>query len=84
VYHLLTEGRASARLKDGERVSLQAGDMVMIPHGDPHIVDLDADPSGRSVAADILVREKPDDEDEEDDGKEEDDEDNEDDAGYSE
>ena len=44
---------------------------------------LDADPSGRSVAADVLVREEPDDEeDEEDDGKEEDDE--EDDGGYSE
>jgi hypothetical protein len=34
VYHVLTEGRASARLKD---VPLQAGDIVMIPHGDPHI-----------------------------------------------
>ena len=32
VYHLLTEGRASARLKDGDRVPLQAGDIVMIPH----------------------------------------------------
>ncbi len=39
VYHLLTEGRASARLKDGDRVSLQAGDIVMIPHGDAHIVE---------------------------------------------
>jgi AraC-like DNA-binding protein len=38
VYHLLTEGRASARLNDSDRVSLQAGDIVMIPHGDPHIV----------------------------------------------
>lgn len=39
VYHLLTEGRASAQLQNGERVSLQAGDIVMIPHGDPHIVE---------------------------------------------
>jgi hypothetical protein len=46
---------------------------------------LDADRSGRSVAANVLVREEPDDEeDEEDDGKEEDDEDREDDEGYSE
>jgi len=43
---------------------------------------LDADPSSRSRAADVLVREQP--EDEEDDGKEEDDEDTEDDEGYSE
>ena len=39
VYHLLTEGRASARLENGNRVALQAGDIVMIPHGDPHIVE---------------------------------------------
>ena len=46
---------------------------------------LDADPSGRSHAADVLVREEPEDEeDEEDDGEEEDDEDKEDDDGYSE
>ena len=43
---------------------------------------LDADPSIRSRAADVLVREEA--EDEEDDGKEEDDEDKEDDEGYSE
>jgi hypothetical protein len=46
---------------------------------------LDADPSIRSVAADVLFREAPDDEeDEEDDGAAEDDEDKEDDEGYSE
>jgi hypothetical protein len=46
---------------------------------------LDADRSSRSRAADLLVREDPEDgEDEEDDGKEEDDEDEEDDEGYSE
>jgi len=43
---------------------------------------LGADPSSRSRAADVLVREEP--EDEEDDGNEEDDEDKEDDEGYSE
>ena len=43
---------------------------------------LGADPSSRSHAADVLVREEP--EDEEDDGNEEDDEDKEDDEGYSE
>lgn len=39
VYHLLTEGRASVRLDDGTRVSLSAGDIVMLPHGDPHIME---------------------------------------------
>jgi hypothetical protein len=38
-YHLLTEGRASVRLENGGRLALAAGDIVMIPHGDPHIVE---------------------------------------------
>ncbi|HEY7617361.1 MAG TPA: AraC family transcriptional regulator [Terriglobales bacterium] len=39
VYHLLIEGRASARLEDGTRVALNAGDIVMVPHGDLHILE---------------------------------------------
>lgn len=39
VYHLLTEGRASARLLDGDRIALGAGDLVIFPHGDPHIIE---------------------------------------------
>ncbi|MBZ5507884.1 MAG: AraC family transcriptional regulator [Acidobacteriia bacterium] len=39
IYHLLTEGRASARLLDGERITLDAGDIVIFPHGDPHIIE---------------------------------------------
>src|SRR5205085_3193944 len=39
VYHLLSEGQASVRLDDGKRLNLEAGDIVMIPHGDRHIVE---------------------------------------------
>ena len=39
IYHLLTEGRASVRLNDGTCVNLKAGDIVMLPHGDPHIME---------------------------------------------
>ena len=39
VYHLLTEGRASIRLESGERMALDAGDLVMVPHGDPHVME---------------------------------------------
>jgi AraC-like DNA-binding protein len=39
IYHLLTEGHASARLLDGERIALNAGDLVIFPHGDPHIIE---------------------------------------------
>ena len=39
IYHLLTEGRASARLVDGQRIILEAGDIVIFPHGDAHILE---------------------------------------------
>ena len=38
VYHLVTAGNAWARLEDGPPVSLAAGDIVMFPSGDPHIL----------------------------------------------
>src|SRR5262249_44044236 len=39
IYHLLMEGRGFARLKEGNRVPLEAGDIVIFPHGDPHFVE---------------------------------------------
>jgi AraC-like DNA-binding protein len=36
IFHLLTEGGAYARLEDGPAVSLEAGNIVVFPHGDPH------------------------------------------------
>src|SRR5256885_9834745 len=38
IYHLLTEGRAYARLPDGRREELTAGDIVIFPHGDAHLL----------------------------------------------
>jgi len=39
IYHLVTEGRASARLENGERIRVEAGDLVVFPHGDRHILE---------------------------------------------
>lgn len=39
IYHLLIEGHGLARLKDGELVDLEAGDIVIFPHGDAHVVE---------------------------------------------
>src|SRR5436305_13526328 len=47
VYHLLTEGRASARVVDGQRVILEPGDIVIFPHGDAHF--LENGPSAKAV-----------------------------------
>ncbi len=38
IYHFLTEGRAYARLLDGRREELTAGDIVIFPHGDAHLL----------------------------------------------
>ena len=39
IYHLLTEGRGYARLEhDAPSLSLDAGDIVIFPHGDPHLL----------------------------------------------
>lgn len=39
IYHLLTEGHASAGTLDGERIALGPGDLVIFPHGDAHILE---------------------------------------------
>src|SRR5262245_17263488 len=38
IYHLLTEGRCFAGLEEGERIPITAGDVVIFPHGDAHII----------------------------------------------
>ena len=38
IYHLLTEGRGYAAVEDGERIPLAAGDIVIFPHGDSHVM----------------------------------------------
>jgi AraC-like DNA-binding protein len=39
VFHLLTEGRGWARLADGDPLSLDPGDVVIVPHGDAHVLE---------------------------------------------
>lgn len=36
VYHFFLEGRAQALLKEGRAISMEAGEVVIFPHGDPH------------------------------------------------
>jgi AraC-like DNA-binding protein len=38
MFHLLTEGSGSARLAEGEVLPLGPGDIVIVPHGDPHVM----------------------------------------------
>lgn len=38
VYHLVVDGRGFAKLPDGPLVPLGPGDVVVFPHGDPHLL----------------------------------------------
>lgn len=38
LYHFITEGRAFIKLHDGRREELTAGDIVILPHGDAHLL----------------------------------------------
>jgi len=37
-FHFLTEGRAFAQLADGRREEMIAGDIIVFPHGDGHVI----------------------------------------------
>jgi len=37
-YHLMTEGDAIARFGKGQHVPVTAGDVLIVPHGDPHVI----------------------------------------------
>jgi AraC-like DNA-binding protein len=37
-YHLMTEGDAIARFGCGQEVPITAGDVLIVPHGDPHVI----------------------------------------------
>lgn len=36
IYHLVVDGEARAALPDGRTLTLEPGDIVVLPHGDPH------------------------------------------------
>jgi AraC-like DNA-binding protein len=37
-YHLMTEGDAVVHFGDGHEVAITAGDVLIVPHGDPHVI----------------------------------------------
>jgi AraC-like DNA-binding protein len=58
IYHFLVEGRCRARLPDGPAaIDLAAGDLVMFPHGDGHL--LGSDVRRAPLLAESLVQASP-------------------------
>jgi AraC family transcriptional regulator, alkane utilization regulator len=49
-FHLVTQGSCSARLLDGDPVALHAGDLILFPAGDRHVL---------STASEVGLRLKP-------------------------
>jgi len=59
IYHLLVRGHAYVHLEDGERVNLDAGDIVTLPHGHAHVLGNGEGASlidGASVLPRLLAR----------------------------
>jgi AraC-like DNA-binding protein len=52
IYHFLVEGNAVARLVDGQSIALEPGDVVIFPHGDPHLI---ANGAGSTVRSQIAA-----------------------------
>jgi AraC-like DNA-binding protein len=50
-YHLVLEGRCWIRLEGGAALELAAGDLAMVPHGDPHVMSSDPAPKIRPMPA---------------------------------
>lgn len=46
-FHLVVQGRCHVELPGGENVVLEPGDLVLVPHGSPHVL---ADAAGRTPA----------------------------------
>ena len=58
IYHLVTEGRAIACLASGESISLEPGDVVIFPHGDPHLISSGTDSADPQQMSAILHKVK--------------------------
>lgn len=54
IFHLVVEGNAFAQPEGGKSVALQPGDVVVFPHGDPHL--LASNDKSRSDVTSAIVR----------------------------
>jgi AraC-like DNA-binding protein len=55
IYHFVIDGSAAARTIEGQSVTLEAGDVVVLPHGDPHLITCGAE-SAETTQTEAVVR----------------------------
>ncbi len=58
IYHFVLEGSAFVQLAHGQSVELGPGDIVVLPHGDPHIMTSGRAATGTSLTSAILSKVK--------------------------
>jgi len=56
IYHFVIDGRAFVRLPDGHSVELGPGDVVVLPHGDPHTMTSSGGVTSASLTSAILSK----------------------------
>ena len=58
IYHLVIDGRAFVQMADGQSVELGPGDVVVLPHGDPHTMTSSRGVTTASLTSAILSKVK--------------------------
>jgi len=58
IYHFVIDGGAFVQMADGRSVDLGPGDVVVLPHGDPHIMTSSRGVTATSLTAEILSKVK--------------------------
>ena len=56
IYHFVIEGGAFVQLADGQCIDLGPGDIVVLPHGDPHRMTSGRGVTGTSLTSEILSK----------------------------
>jgi AraC-like DNA-binding protein len=56
IYHFVIDGRAFVQLSDGQSLDLGPGDIVVFPHGDPHMMTSARGLTGASLTPAILSK----------------------------
>src|SRR3954471_6664479 len=56
IYHFVIDGTAFVTLPDGESIELGPGDIVVLPHGDPHVMTSTPGLAGAALTSAILSK----------------------------
>jgi AraC-like DNA-binding protein len=58
IYHFVIDGKAFVQMADGQSIDLDPGDVVVLPHGDPHLMTSGRGVTETSLTSEILCKVK--------------------------